>query len=89
MIRVTVLRALYNRCFRSRRRFGLARDTGGRLRDPAFVSFLSDHNRQPSRVDLQSAVLRGRKLVRQLFILGLAGGGAWVLLESARALSLF
>jgi len=84
-----VLRALLYNCFRSRRRFGLARDPSSRLRDPGFVSFLADNNRRRPDSDHASNRLRTRKLVRQLFVGVLAGGGAWVLLESARALSLF
>jgi hypothetical protein len=38
---------------------------------------------------MHDAVLRGRKAVRQLLIALLAGGGAWVLVESARALTVF
>jgi hypothetical protein len=34
-------------------------------------------------------VLRGRKFVKTLFRLAVGGGCAWVILESARALSVF
>ncbi len=85
----TVFRALFN--FRSRPalRFGLRRDQGGRFRDPRFVSFMSSSNRKSLDTDLHDTVLKGRKLMRSLLKLALFGGGAWVVLESARALSVF
>ncbi|HVU26063.1 MAG TPA: hypothetical protein VHE13_18165 [Opitutus sp.] len=84
-----VLRALLNFFHRPAIRFGLARDGGRRFRDPRFVSFLSESNRSRPGTDLHDALLRGRKLARQLLLLTLAGGAAWVLVESARALTLF
>jgi len=38
---------------------------------------------------MHDVVLRARKWMKVLFRLGLAGGCAWVVLESARALSVF
>jgi hypothetical protein len=70
-------------------RFGLARDSRGKFRDPRFVSFISESNRKTLNTDFQDAVLRGRKLVRIGLIAALACGGAWVVLESAHALSIF
>jgi hypothetical protein len=84
-----VLRALLNLCHRPVIRLGLRRDPRGRFRDPRFVSFLSQSNRKSLDTDLHDTVLRGRRLVRNMLMLGLAGGGAWVLLESAKALSVF
>ncbi|WP_158277584.1 hypothetical protein [Opitutus sp. ER46] len=46
-------------------------------------------NRKTLDTDLHDAVLRGRRLMRGAFKLALAGGCAWVLLESAKALSVF
>ncbi|MES2696892.1 MAG: hypothetical protein V4773_25725 [Verrucomicrobiota bacterium] len=46
-------------------------------------------NRRRTDTDFQDAVLKGRKFVKIMLSLGLAGGGAWVLLESAKALSVF
>ena len=80
---------LRNLCHRPAIRNGLRRDFRGRFRDPRFVSFLSDSNRGRLDTDLHDAVLRGRRVVRNLLMLGLAGGGAWVVLESAKALSVF
>jgi hypothetical protein len=70
-------------------RFGLARDSRGRFRDPRFVSFLSQNNRKMLNTDFQDAVLRGRKLAKQALLLLVAAGAAWVVLESAKALSIF
>lgn len=84
-----MLRALLNLCRRPPVRFGPARDARGRFRDPRFVSFLTDANRGRLDTDFHDAVLRGRKLVRHALVLLLAGGGVWVVVESARALSMF
>ena len=50
---------------------------------------MAQSNRKTLDTDLHDAVLAGRKLMKNLFRLGLALGGAWVVLESARALSIF
>jgi hypothetical protein len=70
-------------------RFGLARDTRGKFRDPRFVSFISQSNRKTLNTDFQDAVLQGRKLVRYALVAVLVCGGAWVVIESAHALSMF
>jgi hypothetical protein len=84
-----VLRFLINLCRRPAIRFGLARDPRSRRRDPCFASFLAENNRGGHEMDRHDAVLRGRKIVRRGIGLLLAGGGAWVLVESARALTMF
>ena len=84
-----MLRALLNLCRRPAIRFGLRRDPRGRFRDPRFVSFLEQSNRKALDTDLHDAVLRGRRLMRNVLMLALAGGGAWVAIESAKALSMF
>ena len=85
----SVLRVLLNLCHRPAIRFGLRRDPRGRFRDPRFASFMRDSNRGQADSDMHDAVLRGRKLAKNLFKLALFGGGAWVVLESAKALSVF
>ncbi len=70
-------------------RFGLARDSRGKFRDPRFVSFISQSNRKTLNTDFQDAVLRGRKVLRYALVAGVAVGGAWVVIESAHALSMF
>lgn len=84
-----MLRFLLNLCRRPAVRFGLRRDLRGRFRDPQFVSFMGQSNRKALDTDLHDAVLRGRKMVRTLFKFALVGGCAWVVLESAKALSVF
>jgi hypothetical protein len=84
-----VLRFLMNLCRRPAIRFGLAKDPRSRRRDSCFASFLAENNRSCRDMDRHDAVLRGRKLMRQGIGLFLAGGGAWVLVESARALTMF
>lgn len=84
-----MLRYVLNLCHRPAIRFGLRRDTRGRFRDPRFVSFMVDTNRRPLDTDLHDAVLKGRKLMKNVFRLALAGGCTWVVLESAKALSVF
>lgn len=50
---------------------------------------MAEHNRRPLNTDLRDAVLQGRKTMKHLFRAALIGGGAWVVVESARALSVF
>jgi hypothetical protein len=82
-------RALKNLLYRPAVRLGLARDPRGRFRDPRFVSFLAQNNRRSIDTPLQDAVLRGRRLFKQALIALVAVGGAWFLVESAKALSVF
>ena len=84
-----MLRALLHLCHRLRVRFGSRRSPRGRFGDPRFASFMAKNNRRNLDTDLRDAVLQGRKLMTNLLRLGLALGGAWVVLESARALSVF
>jgi len=80
---------LLNLCHRPVIRNGISRDPRGRFRDPRFVSFLAATNRRALDTDLHDAVLRGRRMLRNVLMLGLVGGGAWVVVESAKALSVF
>jgi hypothetical protein len=84
-----VLRFLINLCRRPAIRFGLASDPRSRRRNPSFASFLADSNRSGRDFDRHDAVLRGRKIMRHMITLALTGGGAWILVESARALTMF
>ena len=84
-----MLRFLLNLCHRPAIRFGLRHDSRGRFRDPRFASFMSQNNRGALDTDRHDTVLKGRKLMKNIFRLGLAVGGAWVVLESAKALSVF
>ena len=84
-----MLALLKNLFHRPAIRFGLARDRRGKFRDPRFVSFISQTNRKALNTDFKDAVLRGRKMFRFALVAGLVCGGAWILVESARALSIF
>ena len=70
-------------------RFEMATSSRGKFRDPRFVSFISESNRKTLNTDFQDAVLKARKLIRYAMVLAVACGGAWVVLESAHALSMF
>ncbi len=67
----------------------MASDPRGKFRDPRFVSFISESNRKTLNTDFQDAVLRGRKLVRFALLGAVGCAVAWVVLESAHALSMF
>ena len=84
-----MLRALLNLCNRPAVRFGLRRDPRGRFREPRFASFMAQSNRKVLDTDVHDTVLRGRRLMRNLLKLSVIGGGAWIVLESAKALSMF
>lgn len=84
-----MLRALLNYLRPPSLRFGMKRDHSSRLRDPRFVSYLAQSNRKALDTDFHDTVLRGRKLMRNIFRLAVAGGCAWVVVESAKALSVF
>jgi hypothetical protein len=84
-----MLRAL-QRFFRpSALRFGLARDSRSRFRDPRFVSFLAESNRRTLNTDFQDAVLQGRRLLRGVLAVAIVAAIAWVAMESAQAFSVF
>jgi hypothetical protein len=70
-------------------RFGLAHDERGRLRDPRFVSFLAQSNRKLVNTDLQDALLRLRVLLRRGALVAAGLAAAWIVVESAKALSVF
>jgi hypothetical protein len=84
-----VLRFMLNLCHRPAIRFGLRRDPRGRFRDPRFASFMAETNRKPLDHDMHDALLKGRKAMKSALRIGLALGGAWVVIESAKALSIF
>ena len=50
---------------------------------------MSESNRRPLDHDMHDAVLKGRKAMKTFFQAALALGGAWVVIESAKALSVF
>ena len=84
-----MLRALKNFFHRPVFRFGLARDGRSRFRNPRFVSFLAQSNQKTLNTDFQDAVLQGRRLVKFALVALVVAGGAWVAVESAKALAQF
>lgn len=89
-MRTAVLRYLINLCFPPRVRYGRRRAPQGRFGDARFTSFMTQNNRGGTRnTNLHDAALRGRKFMKNILRLTLLGGGAWVVLESAKALSVF
>jgi hypothetical protein len=84
-----VLRAWLNFLPRPKPQKGFRSGLHGRFRNPQFVSFMAQNNRRRVDIDLHDTVLRGRKLVKNLLRFALAGGCTWIVLESAKALSIF
>ena len=84
-----MLRAWLQFLPRSRSPREFRRELHGRFRNPQFVSFMAQNNRRRVHPDLHDAVLRGRKMVKLVLRFALAGGCTWIVLESAKALSVF
>jgi len=84
-----MLRALLQLFRRPAVRFGLARDARSRFRNPRFASFIAQNNRPTLDTGFQDALLRSRKLLRHALVVAAIGTCAWILLESAKALSMF
>lgn len=61
----------------------------GRFQNPQFVSFMAQNNRKRINSDLHDAVLRGSRLLKNVLRFALAGGCTWIVIESAKALSIF
>ncbi|HEU5078297.1 MAG TPA: hypothetical protein VFT72_03755 [Opitutaceae bacterium] len=61
-----------------------------RLRNAQFVSFFSQSGGfAPMSTDRYDARLRRRKQIKMFLTLAFISGGAWVVIESARALTIF
>lgn len=84
-----MLRAWLRLLSPSRSRRPIRPEWHGRFRNPQFVSFMAQNNRRRLNTDLHDAVLRGRKAMKNVLRFALAGGCAWVVVESAKALSIF
>lgn len=83
---VSVLRNFFRRpAIRS----GSRRDLRGRHTDPRFASFIAESNRKTLNTGFRDAVLRGRMAVRYAVMTAAGCAAAWVLIESAHALSMF
>lgn len=85
----TVFRVLLNLLHRPAVRSGLSRGPQRQIRNPRFVSFLAQNNRKTLDTDFHDTVLRGRRLARQALYVLVGAGCAWVVLESAKAISTF
>ncbi len=84
-----MLRALLNFLPRPPARTAFRRASSARFARPPFASFMAENNRRRPHPDFHDAVLRSRKVVKNALRLALVGGCAWVVLESAQALSIF
>lgn len=60
-----------------------------RLKHAQFASFLEESGFRQHDVDHHERALRWRRALKRLFLAATAFGAAWVVLESARALTLF
>lgn len=70
-------------------RFGTSRDARSRFRDPRFVSFLANSNRGAIDTHVQDNFLRARRLLKNALVAGLVAAFAWIVVESAKALTMF
>jgi hypothetical protein len=61
-----------------------------RLRNAQFVSFMSQGDSlSPLSTDRYDARLRRRKLLKAALLVAMVGGLAWVIIESAHAITMF
>lgn len=71
-------------------RWNAGRGRPGRLQRELFSSFAESSGcLPPRRLDRHDAALRRRRVARRFASVGLAVLGAWVVIESARALAMF
>lgn len=84
-----MFRALLNLLHRPTLRSGMFRDARGPVRNPRFVSFIAQNNRKTLDTNFHDTVLRGRRLARQALFVLVGAGCAWVVVESAKAISMF
>lgn len=82
-------RALQHLFHRPAIRLGVMNESRGLCRNARFASFLVASNRTSINPSFHFSLQRGRKLLRQAVTVMLIGGGAWILCESARALTVF
>jgi hypothetical protein len=60
-----------------------------RVKNAQFVSYLTESGFRQVNGDRYESSLRRRRLLKRVLVGALLGGGAWVVIESARALSMF
>jgi hypothetical protein len=59
-----------------------------RIKNAQFVSYLTETGFRQVNADRYESSLHRRRLVKRVLVVLLIGGGAWVVIESARALSM-
>ncbi len=59
-----------------------------RTQNAQFVSYLAEIGFRQVNADRYESSLRRRRLLKRALFVLLVGGGAWVIIESARALSM-
>lgn len=69
--------------------FGLVEDRRSRFRNPRFASFIAQYDSRVRNSDAFDAKLRARRWVQRGLFAAAALGGAWVVVESAKAISSF
>lgn len=85
-----VLKNLFHRPAIKMGRVDNSRIQTTRLRNAQFVSFISESGSlMPFHTDRHDARLKRRKLLKALFATSVAAGAAWVVIESAHALTMF
>lgn len=84
-----MFRALLNLLHRPAIRSGMVRGARGPVRNPRFVSFIAQNNRKTLDTDFHDTVLRGRRLARQGLYVLVGAGCIWIVVESAKAISMF
>jgi hypothetical protein len=84
-----VIRALLHLFHRPALQLGVYEDARGVCRNPRFASFLVASNRKALDTHFHDSLVRGRKWFRIAAMLTVSIGGTWVVIESARALTVF
>lgn len=84
-----VLRAFINLCSHLPFLRGHQRPRHGSLQGARFASFMAQQNRRRFDTDLRDAALQGRRMMKLFLWVAVVGGGAWVAVESAKALAIF
>ncbi|MDB6169967.1 MAG: hypothetical protein JWM88_2831 [Verrucomicrobia bacterium] len=82
-------RALLQLFHRPALQLAVLEDARGICRNPHFASFLVASNRKALDTVFHDSFLRGRRFLGRALTACLIGGGAWIVLESARALTVF
>ncbi|QYM80732.1 hypothetical protein K0B96_01370 [Horticoccus luteus] len=70
-------------------RFGLGEDRRSKYRNPRFASFLAQADPRSRNSDAYDARLRARRVVQRGLVALAVLAGAWVVVESAKALTMF